>query len=82
MKGPSVPKMSPLKGRRVEREQDWLSPLTMRRARTDPSPLAVRFTKFKQNFMDPMKLPRDILHPSRKMQDNRYHLDVGQVPED
>jgi hypothetical protein len=59
-----------------------LTNITNERCRTDPSPLAVRNTNFRQHFNDPISIPKDLMHPDRGQQDGRYHIDVGPLPED
>lgn len=82
---PSRPKKAALFGgptRFANREVMRLSPTTVERIRTNPSPLAKRFTKFRQDFSNPIAIPKNLIHPGRKLQDQRFHLDVGQIPED
>jgi len=67
---------------RTGRDTHTLTNITRERSRTDPHALAVRMTNFRQHFDDPLKIPTDIVHPGRRKQDNRYHLNVGPIRED
>jgi hypothetical protein len=82
---PTRPKKAPVTGgptRFVNREIRQLSPTTFERIRTNPSPLAKRFTKFRQDFSNPIAIPKNLMHPDRMVRDAKMFLDVGQIPED
>jgi hypothetical protein len=77
--------VSPVKShedRKATRRVMRLSPTTVERSRTDANPLLKRFTNFRFNFRNPIQIPKNLIHPGRKRQDNRFHLDVGQIPEE
>lgn len=59
-----------------------LSNITIERRRLNPHPLAQRFTKFTTHYAGQVKIPRNMIHPNRDVQDARASLDVGQIPED
>jgi hypothetical protein len=64
-----------------------ISNITVERQRTDPNPLAKRFTKFIHNYHGQVRIPRDLLSANRLSGDSRdpqgqRHIDVGQIPED
>lgn len=86
---PSVPKDSPLHGPRTGRETRTLTNNTRERALTSPSKMGCYNTKFKTRYEDPLEIPKDLVHPSRAVQDNRHWLDVAvpgrgehELPED
>jgi hypothetical protein len=39
------------------------------------------FTNFRTHYQDPIGIPDDLMHPDRGKQDGRYHIEVGQLPE-
>jgi hypothetical protein len=73
-------------GPRTGRETVRLTTITSERTRTNPHPLARRFTKFIQNFKGQIDYPRNILSKDRdssgEQPDAPRKLNVGQIPED
>jgi hypothetical protein len=82
VKNVSTPRKSPLYGPRTGHDKQRLSPTTIERARTEPSKMVCYGTRFIQDFSNPIEIPKDIVHPGRGKQDNRFHLDVGQIKEE
>lgn len=74
---------APLGGNRRRPDATVITNITRERELPNPKPLAKRFTKFKQNFEHCIQIPKNLVHPSRAVQDNRHWLDgIKEIPED
>jgi hypothetical protein len=83
LKGPSAPKTARKPGRDTYR----LTNITSEVCKTDPHPLAKRFTKFITNYdKERVEIPRNLLSARRDTAGTQPNaercLDVGQIPED
>lgn len=79
LKGPSVPKTARKPGRDTYR----LTNITSEVCKTDPHPLAKRFTKFITKYdTERVEIPSNLIGGPTDVTGGPKHLDVGQIPED
>lgn len=74
--------MSPLRGARRVNDTERLTQITSERAKIAPHPLACRFTKFKQNFKDPLTIPKNLVGGPKVVLGGPKRVNVGQIPKD